>query len=433
MAETVLMPKLGFDMAEGTLVRWVKGEGDQVKKGDVLAEIETDKATVEVESNFSGEVLRFLVDQGSSVPVGEPIAVIGEHGEKVEGTPAKAAPPAAASVKEEKPAPASDVEEGEERREAPKKEVVEQHPAAKAGGDGQPIAEEPLKASPLARRIAGENRVDLSTVKGSGPEGRIVRKDVEQALAAPQARPAAPGQPAPRAVTASRDDVIVPVDKLRAIIGRRMQESKQEIPHFYVTHAYNVGALLKIRAEANALLPEDEKVSVNDFIIKVAAVTLRKFPNLNASLKGSEIIQHGHINIGVAVALERGLMTVVCRDADQKPIRLISREVKEMAERARQGKVKPEDIEGSTFSISNMGMYEVDNFLAIINSPEAAILAVSTAMDKPVVKDGEVLVAKMMNITISVDHRISDGVEGAKFMKEMAVYLENPSNLLIEV
>jgi pyruvate dehydrogenase E2 component (dihydrolipoamide acetyltransferase) len=411
MAETVLMPKLGFDMAEGTLVRWVKKQGETVNKGDVLAEIETDKATVEVESGFSGVVLRFLVEESSSVPVGQPIAMIGEAGEKVDDAAILQIKPSGA------PAPAK-------TEPAPDAGVLEKaSPIESKQADGKV-----LRASPLAKRIAREKQMDLAAIQGSGPDGRIVRRDVESAAAGKDGAISAAGG---LSELISREDVVVPVDKLRAIIGRRMQESKQLIPHFYVTHAYRVDELLRARSEINAVLPENERLSVNDFIIKVAAVTLQVYPNLNASLHGNEIIRYGHINIGVAVALVNGLMTVVCRDADQKSLRQISMEVKEMAERARQGKVKPGDIEGSTFSISNMGMHGVDNFAAIINAPEAAILAVSSAMDAPVIHDGTVEAGKVMKITISADHRVTDGVEAARFMQDMAVYLENPVKLLI--
>lgn len=415
MAETVLMPKLGFDMAEGTLVRWVKNEGEAVKKGDVLAEIETDKATVEVESSFSGVVLRFLVEQGGSVPVGEPIAIIGAAGEKIE----KIEKSSAEVKQEEKP---SSTEKSEEKTQP----IPEQKVA-------QEISLAMVKASPLAKKIARENNIDLTSIKGSGPEGRIIRKDVESAMTAPEGRQVEFQKTAAiKPIIPSGEDKVVPIDKLRAIIGRRMLESKQQIPHFYVTHSYNVESLLRIRQEANEILPENERISVNDFVVKAAALTLRKFPNLNASIQGDKIVQYGHINIGVAVSLEKGLMTVVCRDADQKSIRQVSVEMKEQANRARQGKVKTEDIEGSTFSISNMGMFDVENFAAIINSPETAILAVSSAKEVPVVRNGVVTAGKQMKITISADHRITDGVEAARFMQEMALYLENPAGLLIE-
>jgi len=435
MSDTVTMPKLGFDMAEGTLVRWVKAEGENVAKGEVLAEIETDKATVEVESSFSGVMARHLVNQGDIVPVGTPIAIIAQPGEKIEmpgeGTPLSEARPA-----EQKPQPAGEAGEP----------AVEQKP------EGAPVlaADERIKASPLARRVARETGIDLSRVKGSGPGGRIVRSDVEAAAqaakkalpaAAPAALPtAAPAKPAPApvplaplaagALEAPADEV-VKVSRLRAAIGRRMVESKTQIPHFYVTRTYKFEKLMELRSQLNAYLPDDQKLTVNDFIIKAVALTLRQFPNVNASLKDGEIIRHGHINIGSAVSIEGGLMTVVVRDADMKPLRLISSEMRELVLRAREGKVRTEDIEGSTFSISNMGMYDVDHFVAIINPPEAGILAVGSALQVPVVEDGVVKAGLRMKATISIDHRVSDGAEAARFMQALAVYLEDPMRLLL--
>lgn len=480
MAETVTMPKLGFDMAEGTLVRWVKAEGESVNKGDILAEIETDKATVEVESSFGGTILRHLVEQGAIVPVGDPIAVIGQPGEKVEGgAPGKAeeAKPApkgpeltteasgprasgeqavAGSVAQAEIAPAEVQTEAGAPRTSPdqyaSKEAAEQSGATITGGaaasDGGPV-----KASPLARRIAGDNNLDLAGVKGSGPGGRIVRKDVEAALKAPRpaqpaAQPAAaapaaaPAPAAPKAQGAAlpaptwgaaqpAQDERVPLSKLRGAIGRRMVDSKQNVPHFYVTTQYNVEPLMTLRKQVNEMLDDDQKLSVNDFIVKAVALTLRQFPNLNASLGENEIVRHGQINIGVAVALDTGLLTVVCRDADQKPLRLISAEVKEMVARARTGKVRPDDIEGSTFSISNLGMYDVDHFIAIINPPEAAILAVGSAAQVPVVENGEIKAAWRMQATISADHRVTDGAEAARFMQALKTYLEKPLLLLV--
>jgi pyruvate dehydrogenase E2 component (dihydrolipoamide acetyltransferase) len=223
----------------------------------------------------------------------------------------------------------------------------------------------------------------------------------------------------------------VPLNRLRAAIGRRMVEAKQQVPHFYVTHEYDVAALLDLRKQVNALLPDEEKVSLNDFIIKATALALRQFPNLNASLKVDQIVRHGAVNIGVAVAVEGGLLTVVCRDADRKPLRQIGVEVRTMAGRAREGKVRPEDIEGSTFSISNLGMFDVEQFTAIINPPEAAILAVSSAMEIPVIKDGQILPGWRMKATISVDHRVSDGAEAARFMQALSAYIEQPLRLLV--
>jgi pyruvate dehydrogenase E2 component (dihydrolipoamide acetyltransferase) len=417
MAETVTMPKLGFDMAEGTLVRWVKAVGEAVKKGEVLAEIETDKATVEVESNFTGVVYQQLVEQGTVVPVGTAIAIITAPGEAAPvlkaAEPEKELPPQPAPMPEPQP-PEAALE--------PKKanEVV--------SGDR-------VKASPLAKRVAKELGVDLQVIQGSGPNGRIVRKDVELAKTEPTVphavetrfeTPAPVFTPNPTAA-----DEHAAMGKLRAAIGRRMLDSWQTIPTFFVTAEYNSAPLAKLRSEVNALLSQEEKVSVNDFIIKAAALALRQFPNLNASLINGEVIRHGHIHIGVAVAVDGGLLTVVVKDADQKPLRLISTEAKAMAEHVRQGKVRSEEIEGSTFSISNLGMYQVDQFTAIINPPEAAILAVGSAHETPVVENGMVVPGSRMKVTLSVDHRLSDGAEGARYLQALGKLIETPLNLLL--
>ena len=302
-----------------------------------------------------------------------------------------------------------------------------------------------VKASPLARKMAVDAGLDLRGMRGSGPDGRIVKRDVEAALkappavAAPVAAAAPSAAPAPAPVKAAPvfvpgevpADQHIPLDRLRTAIGRRMAESKQQVPHFYITSEYDVAELLRIRVEVNSFQPEDAKLSVNDFIIKAIALTLRQFPNLNASLGEKEIIRHGHVNVGVAVAVEGGLLTVVCKDADQKPLRQISAEIKEMVARARLGKVRPDDIEGSTFSISNLGMFGVEHFAAIINPPEAAILAVGAAKQVPVVVDGGVTVGSRMKATISADHRVTDGAEAAQFMQALGTFLEHPLRLLV--
>ncbi|MDR3572712.1 MAG: dihydrolipoamide acetyltransferase family protein [Anaerolineaceae bacterium] len=442
MADTVTMPKLGFDMAEGTLVRWVKTQGETINKGDVLAEIETDKATVEVESGFSGLVYKTLVDQGTVVPVGSPIAIIAAPDEKVVET-VQAAPKNTA----EKTGP---VKPSEQTGQATTTAGIAQAPAA-------PItASEPtfFRASPLAKKMAVEQGIDLRKLSGSGPDGRIVRKDVEAILAAAKTAaapaavveavpvvqtPAAPAavlpgvslQPAAWVPGEIPADETIPLPRLRTAIGRRMTESKQQIPHFYVTHDYDVAELMHLRTEINQLLPEGQKISINDFIIKAVALCLRQFPNLNTSLAGKDIIRHGHVNVGVAVSVEGGLLTIVCKDAVTKPLRLISSEMKAMIGRARQSKVRPEDIEGSTFSISNMGMYDVENFTAIINPPEVAILAVGAVRQTPVIVDGEIRVGTRMKATISADHRATDGAEAAQFMQLLAAYLEEPMKLLV--
>ncbi len=413
MAETISMPKLGFDMAEGLLVRWVKQVGENINKGDVLAEIETDKATVEVESSASGVVLQLIVDQGTMVPVNAPIAIVGQAGEKVDA-PSGAAPKAEVKA-DEKPAVQT----------APTVAPVQQASA--------PVDSGPVKASPLAKKVAQDNKVDLSNIQGTGPGGRVVRKDVEAVLSSGQrsavSRPSA--SPSSSTVIVSHDDKVISTTKLRQAIGRRLVESKTTIPHFYVTHEFKMDALMDMRKQVNAYLPDNEKVSVNDFILKGVALSLRQFPNLNATLKGTEIVQFGHVNVGVAVTVPGGLMTVVVKDTDQKSLRQISGEVKTMAARARDGKVKPDDVDGSTFSTSNLGMYDVEDFIAIINPPEAGILAISSAREVPVVENGAIKVGWRMKATISVDHRISDGAEAAQFMQALAGFLENPVRMLV--
>lgn len=422
MAETINMPKLGFDMAEGTLVRWVKQVGENINKGDVLAEIETDKATVEVESSASGVVLQHIVDQGTVVPVNAPIAVIGSQGEKVEDAPK--------------------AEEGKKKAERPTDVKPASVPSGAAPSQPAvaPVAQAaahlesgPVKASPLAKKIARDNKVDLSRVQGTGPGGRVVRKDVEAALSGGQQtmdrRPMVSGLPS--TVVAAPGDESILLTRLRQAIARRMVESTTTVPHFYVTHEYKMDALMAMRKQANEYLPDNEKLSVNDFILKAVALTLRQFPNLNSSFAGDKAIRHGAINIGVAVAVEGGLLTVVNRNTDQLPLRQISADVKRMVAGAREGRVRPDDIEGSTFSISNMGMYDVENFAAIINPPEAGIIAVGSAREVPVVENGQVKAGWRMKATISVDHRVSDGAEAAQFMQKLAEFLENPVRMLV--
>ncbi len=406
MAETINMPKLGFDMAEGLLVRWVKQVGENINKGDVLAEIETDKATVEVESSASGVVLSHIVEQGTIVPVNAPIAVVGQAGEVVSDQSSVISK----KVADEKPAPQT----------PPTPASVPQTVSSAESSSA-------IKASPLARKIARDNNINLASIQGSGPNGRVVRKDVEAALSSDQL--SVSSKPSAHPITS--EDNVVPTTKLRQAIGRRLVESKTTIPHFYVTHEYKMEALLDMRKQANAYLPDNEKLSVNDFILKAVALSLRQFPNLNATIKGNEVIQFGHVNVGVAVTVPGGLMTVVVKDTDQKTMRQISSEVKAMAARAREGKVKPEDVDGSTFSTSNLGMYDVEEFIAIINPPEAAILAISSAREVPVVESGELKVGWRMKATISVDHRVSDGAEAAQFMQALAGFLENPVRMLV--
>jgi pyruvate dehydrogenase E2 component (dihydrolipoamide acetyltransferase) len=429
MADTVIMPKLGFDMAEGTLIRWVISEGEAVAKGAVLAEIETDKATVEVESNFEGVLLRHLVSQGDVVPVNTPIAMIGQPGEQVD-------------LADQKPSAKLDAKPVEIKKTAEAQETVTQ-PVLTASVEDQGLPDG-LRASPLARRMAEEKGIDLRDIPGSGPGGRIVKKDIEsyaipivpervsppaQATITPEKQPSA--LPTYSVVGETPADELIKINRLRSAIGRRMVESKQNVPHFYITHEYDMAAVMALRKQVNNLLPEDAKISVNDFIVKATALALRQFPNLNAALRDQQVVHFGAVNIGVAVAVDGGLLTVVCKDTDRKPLRQIAMEVRTMAAKAREGKVRPDDIEGSTFSISNLGMFDVESFIAIINPPEAAILAVGSARQVPVIENGEVKPGWRMKATISVDHRVSDGAEAAQFLQAVAQYLEQPLALLL--
>lgn len=419
MATTIIMPKLGFDMAEGVLVRWTKSEGEPITKGEILAEIETDKATVEVESQASGVIRKHLVSEGASVPIGAPIAIVGDADEAIE----------LESLLDEPSSPAE-------------AEPVEA-PAAALEQEAQFIPEEGrfpggVKATPIARRLAHEKAIDLTGLSGSGQGGRIVRQDVEEAIADAKA-PSAAAQgatspiplPAAKAEISSQETTTIALTKLRGLIGRRMTTSKQQVPHFYLTAEFDVERLMSLRTEINQRLAEEEKLSVNDFIVKAAALALRRFPNLNASLGDEQMLRHGDINIGVAVAVEEGLLTVVIRNADQKSIRNISEEARSLIERARQGRVRPEDVEGSTFTISNLGMYEVEDFVAIINPPEAAILAIGNVRSVPVLQDGQVVAGQRMKATLSADHRITDGAEAAQWLQILRGYLEDPLLMLL--
>jgi pyruvate dehydrogenase E2 component (dihydrolipoamide acetyltransferase) len=402
-------------MAEGKLIRWGKKVGETVAKGEVIAEIETDKANVEVEASLSGVVRRLVVEEGTSVPVGAPIAIVGSADEVIQEPELE--PTAEQAISEQV--------------------LTEGRGASKADVRPEGNKSAVSTISPLARKMAAENKVDLTTIKGSGPGGRIVRRDVERLLAMGTMQSGhdvsesagKPDRGLPTGLTAA--DETVPQSRLRQAIARRMVAAKSSIPHFYVSHEYKMDALMELRSQYNRIVPENKKLSVNDFIIKAAALALRQFPNLNASLDGNTILRHKEINIGVAVAVEDGLLTIVCHSADKKPLQQIAEEMKAMASRVRDGKVKPDDIEGSTFTVSNLGMYDVENFIAIINPPEAAILAVGSARQEAVVEDGEIKAGWRMKATISVDHRISAGAEAAEFMQALAVYLEEPLHLLL--
>jgi pyruvate dehydrogenase E2 component (dihydrolipoamide acetyltransferase) len=408
VAEAVNMPKLGFDMAEGKLVRWMLSEGEQVEKGQVLAEIETDKATVEVEASISGTVLKHVIEEGAIVPIGNPIAIVGDEGEEFDlETLLGSVPDPLPEVVNDAPSPSPPPE-----------------PAAAELHEGNGKLPGGVRASPLARKLAKDLGVPLGAIAGSGSGGRIVKKDVEAAASGPTSTRMTGS-------AISRETERVPLTKLRGAIGRRMASSKQQVPHFYVTTEIDAQPFMTMRKEYNEILAEDEKLSVNDFIVKAAALALREFPNLNASLDGDSVVRHGEVNIGIAVAVPDGLLTVVARDADQKPLPSISAEVRAMAERAREGKVHQEDIEGSTFTVSNLGMFDVDHFIAIINPPEAAILAVGGVQERPAVRDGQIVVGMRLKATISADHRVTDGAEAAQWLQSFKNLLEHPLRLVV--
>lgn len=418
MADVVTMPKLGFDMAEGTLVRWVVSEGESVQKGQVLAEIETDKATVEVEAMTSGVVVKHLISEGTITPIGTAIAVIAEAGEDVDiDALIKQIPEAEIGAEEKAALPAAELEPAESG-------MVK---ATVPGGNGH--LPDGVRASPLARKMADDYAIDLSTLTGTGPGGRIVKRDIEEAMQEAPSRPSI-GLPAFPA-RSTQETERIPLSKLRAAIGRRMVAAKQQAPHFYITSDIDASALMTLRTQANTLLSEEEKLSVNDFIVRAAALALQEFPNLNASLGENEIVRHGEINIGIAVAVEEGLLTVVVKNADLKSIRQISSEVRAMVARTREGKVRPEDIEGSTFTVSNLGMFDVDHFIAIINPPEAAILAIGSVRQVPVVREGEIVPGLRLECTVSADHRVTDGAEAARWLQVFKNYMEQPLKLML--
>ncbi len=474
MAELVNMPKLGFDMQEGQLIAWRKNPGDEVKHGDVLAEIESDKATVEVESYVEGVMLQQLVEAGSWVPIGAPIAVVGQAGEQVDlaalgvqGAAAEQAPasklgPQAASAQqspsEVEAAAAPRAESGQANAAAPKPAGQRQDtsgapaeigqgrrdtdgrrtPPKAPEGNGHATLPDGVRASPLARRVAREKGVDLGRIEGSGPQGRITRADVEnyqRALAeGPAAAAVAPAtaQRPQVAVQPMEGDETIETPRMRRRIGQRMVESKTTVPHFYVTTEIDMGPVLDLRAELNRRLEkEGSKISVNDLIVKAVALALKDFPNVNSSFNGDRIIRRRRINVGIAVAVENGLLNVVSREADKTPLTVMAKTHAEMIGRAREGKVKPEDVEGETIAVSNLGAYEVDHFIAIINPPAAAIVAVGSAKQVPIVKDGELAVGWRMKATVSADHRVTDGAEAAQYLQRVKEILEDPLRLLM--
>lgn len=440
MAIEILMPALSPTMEEGTLAKWLVKEGDTVESGDLLAEIETDKATMEFEAVDEGVIGKILVAEGTEgVKVNAPIAVLLEEGEDADAVPASKEPKAETPKAEEKP---------EAKEAAPK---PAQKPAAEPETAAKPAPAAPKKdgerifASPLARRIADQKGLDLSQIKGSGPRGRIVKSDVENAKAdAAPAQSADAAKAAPALATSADSETVkkmyaereyeeITLNGMRKTIAARLTEAKQTIPHFYLRRSIQLDALLKMRGEINAGLADSGvKLSVNDFIIKASAKALQDVPGCNAVWAGDRILQMKASDVAVAVAIEGGLFTPVIQDAENKTLSLISTQMKDLASRAKDRKLAPHEYQGGSFAISNLGMFGIENFDAVINPPHGSILAVGAGQKKPVVgDDGTLSVATVMSVTLSVDHRVIDGALGAEFLNAFAGYMEKPMSMLV--
>lgn len=440
MAKTVVMPQMGYDMDAGTLLRWLKQEGETIDRGEAIAEIETDKVNLEIESFDAGIVRKHLVAEGDTVPVGQPIAVVGEPGEVIEEPPKPASAGASASQASQPAEPAST-------------NGVQKTTTLDGAGDQviERVPGERVRASPLVKRLAAEHGIDLGAIRGTGPGGRIVKADILPHVGRPVATPIPPtlapstpeigryapvaqitpppaqnGAPVASAISETRD-----LTRIRKTIARRMSESFQQAPHFYITTPVDMGKALQLRQEINEQVAAPQKVSINDLVVKASALALRKFPVLNASFSGESIQVHQRIDISIAVALEEGLISPFIPDTDHKPLGEIAAASKDLIERARNGGLKPEEYQGGTFTISNLGMYGIESFSAIINPPQVAILAVGGVRKEPVYQDGQFVPADIMRVTISADHRATDGAEAARFLAELRHLLEHPMLLVV--
>ncbi|WP_199181933.1 dihydrolipoamide acetyltransferase family protein [Cryobacterium sp. N21] len=428
----VIMPRLSDTMEEGELSRWMKQVGDEIHKGDVLAEIETDKATMDLEAFDNGILEQLLVVAGALVPIGAPVARIGDGSNIVEGATTPAAPVADAAAPA---APAAAVT-------APATPAVVAPASATPAptAPAAPVSTGELRTSPLARKIGREHGIDLHTIAGTGPQGRITRTDVDTAIVAqeaaasastapvgPVAAPAA--APAPAAVSA--DSVSVPVSRIRAVTARRLTES-QAVPHFFLTSVVDVARLVAFRAEVNeSLAALGTKVSLNDLFVRASAVALRAHPEVNASWGDGVILRHNHVNVGVAVATDDGLLVPVVADADQKSLAAIATETRALAGLARTGGLSLAQMSGGTFTISNLGMFGIDSFTAVLNPPEAGILAIGAASDVPAVRDGVLVSVPTVKITLTVDHRVLDGAVAAAFLRDLTQLLEEPLRIVL--
>ncbi|MGQ0761397.1 MAG: pyruvate dehydrogenase complex dihydrolipoamide acetyltransferase [Acidobacteriota bacterium] len=441
MATQVVMPKLSPTMEEGQVARWLKKEGDKVSMGEPIAEIDTDKATMEMQALSAGVLRKVLVQEGESAPLGQPIAIIGEPDEDIADLlkgGQTADPPKEAVAQPKEAAEPSKVESDdapavEQKEAAPQPEI-----AREVQTDGKRPAGGRMLVSPIAARMAAESGVDLNSIKGSGPSGRIIKRDIEEAMKAPKAassgapqlRPMAMPKGQPGAIygpSAYRDE---PMSEMRRTIAKRLVTSLGPIPHFFLTTEIEMDRAADMRQQINTLYT-DANVSLNDVIIKVAAVALIQHPQVNASFQDKTVRHYEHADIGVAVATDNGLITPIVRAADVKSLLDIATEVRELAGRARTRKLKPEEYMGATFSISNLGMFGIDEFTAVINPPEAAILAVGAMKPKPVARGDQVEIHQMMRVTMSCDHRVVDGAVGAQFLQTFKQILENPLYLFL--
>lgn len=427
MAEKIEMPKLSDTMEEGVIAKWNVKEGDKVEAGDIIAEVDTDKATMEVEVFDAGTILKILVSEGDAVPLGATMAIIGDEGEDISDL-LDGSDETAEKEKENKDAGEKKEKSGKPSKESFDPILGDMNGKGDKKTEGSTVKTEDedegrIKASPLARKMAEDKGIDLSSVDGSGPEGRIIKKDIEE-----YKEPSEIARPTPASFD-SQESEDVKVSQMRKVIARRLSESKFSNPHFYETVDIDMEAVMDARTRLNDV--SDVKISFNDIVVKACAHSLRRHPDINTSWLDDVIRRHGDVNIAVAVAIDEGLMTPVIRHCDKKNLRQISAETRELAGLARDRKLQPEQMEGSTFTISNLGMFGIEEFTAIINPPNACILAVGAIRDVPIVKSGEVVPGKRMKVTLSSDHRVVDGVRAAQFLNTLRQMLENPLSMLL--
>jgi len=430
MAIKIEMPKLSDTMEEGVIAKWNISEGDQVEAGDIIAEVETDKATMEVEAFDPGTVLKILVDEGDAVPLGGIMAIVGDEGEDIKDLLKEAEGANGDSSSDDKSDKASSDKE-KKKESSDKKEFDPILEGVDSGNGKEKVSDQSddddgrIKASPLARKMAEDKGIKLSAVDGSGPEGRIIKRDIENYKPAEAKKEGAVQMPS----FASEEDEEIKISQMRKAIARRLSESKFNNPHFYETIDIDMERAIDARVALNEI--SDVKISFNDIVVKASAMALRKHPEINSSWLGDTIRKHGDVNVAVAVAIDEGLMTPVLNHTDKKTLQQISAETRELAGLARDRKLQPEQMEGSTFTISNLGMFGIEEFTAIINPPNACILAVGAIRDVPVVKNGEIVPGKRMKVTLSSDHRIVDGAKAAQFLNTLRTMIENPLAMML--